>query len=1827
MKKMLIYILLFVHVFVTGNIWSVENHHIAQADVGDIGHWKDSVWGQIPGTTFAGFNFNQEVRNDGIYTKPNDSTIQFNEAWDYLVIATTHDDSNTNDRYNPQLRVEQISWTWDVFTSYYTGYSRSLAEDESWVRAVSVVIGASANSQIQVQKRRDIESLTWWSVANNSDVQVIRITQNNYWLYRTGWTGNLYAGTTPNTVSIDTITSQSDTSSIEWDTATNTISLKGDNKKYLIAWANSFNSGSNTRTQRIWHLEYNGVDKLSTRAYCYGRDVNNEYCWLGSMDIIETWTADITVQAEIYKGDWVWADQGWANSDGANKTDGNGQMIVLELPEYLEVFRSEDSVGLQQINSAQTFNIARDVNFSDSASFTKNTDTQVRVTNPADIFSWANIWTARNNVATVNRQTSFGSVTIDGVEQTTWRHGSYSRWNQWSTDTFALSFHPAGIYTTTWVWSTLWVNSDPIVGWSGGWEDRTQPWTLGFFALNFDTLVAPVLHQSSYRWFENINSNNVGTPLAIQDIPATLSTDGQAFRLRSLISLSDNKLRANEKDFKLQFAQKVWVCDTSFLGENYIDVTNSTAIAFNDNSLLNDENVLTANINDPVIVGRVGINQTYQEANNFTTSAWEIPKNQDGKWDFSLIDNTAPVATSYCFRMVESDGKLLDVYREIPEITTALPVTSRPFITTWKTDNAWDSSDTQITIPTVGVGYNYDIDCNSDGIPEAIGVTGNYTCDYPIAGTYTVEITGDFPRILFADTWDKLKILSIEQWWDIEWTSMQSAFFGATNMEMAAIDSPDLSNVTTLGNMFLNVTWPFSWDLTWWDVSNITLMANIFWGTQFNQDISTWDVSNVTDMRGVFSNTSAFNQDISTWDTSSATNMQSMFLNTEAFNQDISAWDTSNVTVMQSMFQGTKVFNTPIVTTPGWWNTSNVTNMQNMFVNSTAFNQDVRSWDTSSVTTMQAMFQNVDSFNQPLNTTPGWWNVGNVTNFSNMFLANNLFNQDLSSWDTSSAVNMGRMFQSSFIFDQDLSAWDISNVTNMANMLDNTELSIANYDATLIGWNAQSVQPNVPLGAISLEYCAGNAARANLISSDGWTISGDIIGCTPFITTWKTDNVWTSTDTQITIPTTGTGYNYDIDCDSDGILEATGVTWDYTCDYPVAGTYTVEIFWDFPRMYTNNQWDKLKILSVDQWGDPEWIDMTNAFFGATNLDIAAADTPNLSNVTSLQNAFRAIEWPFSWDMTTWDVSNVTNMSTVFTDSTFFNQNLSTWDTSKVTRMNSMFQSTNFNQPLISTPGWWNTSSVELFQFMFNAALVFNQDVSSWDTSSATSMQGMFANTRAFNQDISSFDTSNVTNLSQIFQNADAFNTPIVSTPGWWDTSNVANFSRMFLSANIFNQDLSTWDTSNVETMSDMFLAALQFDQDLSAWDISWVGDMTNMLDNSNLSIANYDATLIWWDAQIVEPNITLGSIGLVYCSAVTERSNLISSDGWTIIGDENCNQDPTDIILSNDTIDENVPAATAVWTLSTTDADLWDTHTYSLVSGTWDTDNIAFTLTGNTLTINASPDFETQSSYSVRIQTDDGNGWTFEKVFIISINDLDEVAPVISNTNFASGALLPGWNHDIVVNYSDVGSWIDTTSATIELLKWDWVSAYGPDISSTWISIWNISVSSATYDTNDLEFWKYQYTFSISDNTWNISTETVVFYIDIPEFIVSTPDIDIWNLNSFANTFSDTVTVTVKTVWAWFDVSMENPTSLNYGFNYINQWDGTIWFGHDFFPYTGSISTIGAQTLIQTEWASINTNWDKNIYSYPLKIWALIDSQQVAWEYMWNIDFSIDFNY
>jgi hypothetical protein len=66
----------------------------------------------------------------------------------------------------------------------------------------------------------------------------------------------------------------------------------------------------------------------------------------------------------------------------------------------------------------------------------------------------------------------------------------------------------------------------------------------------------------------------------------------------------------------------------------------------------------------------------------------------------------------------------------------------------------------------------------------------------------------------------------------------------------------------------------------------------------------------------------------------------------------------------------------------------------------------------------------------------------------------------------------------------------------MNGMLDGTNLSITNYDATLIGWNGlPSLQNGVTLGANGLYYCTSNLERANIISTYGWTITDAALGC------------------------------------------------------------------------------------------------------------------------------------------------------------------------------------------------------------------------------------------------------------------------------------------------------------------------------------------------------------------------------------------------------------------------------------------------------------------------------------------------------------------------------------------------------------------------------------------------------------------------------------------------------------------------------------------------------------------------------------------------------------
>ena len=494
---------------------------------------------------------------------------------------------------------------------------------------------------------------------------------------------------------------------------------------------------------------------------------------------------------------------------------------------------------------------------------------------------------------------------------------------------------------------------------------------------------------------------------------------------------------------------------------------------------------------------------------------------------------------------------------------TAISYCQNEFITTWKTDNPGTSNATSITIPTTGNGYNYDVDWTNDGTFDDFAVSGSITHNYSVSGTYTVAIRGSFPRIFFDSSGDKNKIISIDQWGNIVWSSMSQAFYGCTNLINNATDAPDLSNVsslflafadassfngdlsnwdvsnvTNMGYMFARA-FAFNGDMSNWDVSNVTNMSNMFQNiSSFNMDIGAWNVSSVTDMSGMFGNASNFNQNIGAWNVSNVKNMSFMFGSATAFNQDIGAWDVSSVTNMNLMFQYATTFNQDIgswdvssVTTMsstfnnaiafnqdiGSWNVSNVTNMNGMFYVANSFNQDIGSWNVSSVTTMRDTFGHAYSFNQDIsawnvsnvtdmfdlfivatafNQDISSWNVSNVTNMGGMFWSATAFNQDLGSWDVSKVTIMYYMFDNAIAFDQDIGSWDVSNVTTMASMFSGVTLSTTNYDALLNGWSALTLQNGVSFSGGGSNYCNGEIARNNMISSFGWTITDAGLDCT-----------------------------------------------------------------------------------------------------------------------------------------------------------------------------------------------------------------------------------------------------------------------------------------------------------------------------------------------------------------------------------------------------------------------------------------------------------------------------------------------------------------------------------------------------------------------------------------------------------------------------------------------------------------------------------------------------------------------------------------------------------
>jgi hypothetical protein len=172
----------------------------------------------------------------------------------------------------------------------------------------------------------------------------------------------------------------------------------------------------------------------------------------------------------------------------------------------------------------------------------------------------------------------------------------------------------------------------------------------------------------------------------------------------------------------------------------------------------------------------------------------------------------------------------------------------------------------------------------------------------------------------------------------------------------------------------------------------------------------------------------------------------------------------------------------------------------------------------------------------------------------------------------------------------------------------------------------------------------------------------------------------------------------------------------------------------------------------------------------------------------------------------------------------------------------------------------------------------------------------------------------------------------------------------------------------------------------------------------------------------------------------------------------NVNEAPTNIVLSASAIDENVVANSTVGTLSSTDTDAANTFTYTLVAGIGSADNASFNISGSSLRITNSPDFETKNSYSVRVRTTDQGSLFYEKAFTITINNVNDAPIVTSNDATFITTIAATLNGSVNAN----------NASTAVTFDYGLTTSYGTNVTATPSTVTGTSATAVSYDLSGL---------------------------------------------------------------------------------------------------------------------------------------------------------------
>ena len=239
------------------------------------------------------------------------------------------------------------------------------------------------------------------------------------------------------------------------------------------------------------------------------------------------------------------------------------------------------------------------------------------------------------------------------------------------------------------------------------------------------------------------------------------------------------------------------------------------------------------------------------------------------------------------------------------------------------------------------------------------------------------------------------------------------------------------------------------------------------------------------------------------------------------------------------------------------------------------------------------------------------------------------------------------------------------------------------------------------------------------------------------------------------------------------------------------------------------------------------LDNIEELFDRGETDLNCIDTSEIKDMSHLFDSYfnKMSDINFNFDISKWDVSNVTNMESMFFNCKKFDCDLSKWNVSKVKNMHSMF----INCISFTGKGLenWNVSNVEDMCNIFRNCYNFTgKCIENWDTRSVKNIIAAFFENENFNADLSKWNISKIKSTYNLFIGCKNFNGEWISK---WDVSNIEEMDYMFKGCTNFDADLSSWDVSNVTTMSEMFYYCKKFTgKGLEKWNISKVKDTADI---------------------------------------------------------------------------------------------------------------------------------------------------------------------------------------------------------------------------------------------------------------------------------------------------------------------------------------------------------------------------------------------------------------